>query len=218
MRLHLLRRGWALTSVLLVLAGCAPWAGDGGRAATPSTHGALSPPVAAVRAFATICGRLDEAEVLQRAASYNFVPVPPEGLAVLAPEARRERGLRILARGAAGSLALLAWNGERRSCELAIGGVEPAAVEAEFDVMVQALQTNADFAVTPIPARAEASGPKRLRRGVLVSPKALVAAPPRVFSLLVDDNRDQALRVSLKTFFAPRTATAPQPPQWELKR
>lgn len=96
-----------------------------------------------VRAFANVCGRLDGPEIARRGAGLGFQPIDPARLPPAAAASFPADGsVQLMARpstvpGATG--AILAWNARGPSCELAVGGVAPAAVEREFDKMVETL-------------------------------------------------------------------------------
>ncbi|TDG30481.1 hypothetical protein E2C05_14220 [Paracraurococcus ruber] len=179
-----------------LLAGCAQPDGDkfgasDGRAADASA--------AAVHAFARICGRPEEAEVLRRAAAYGFGSLPPDRVAALSTDAMRAEGVRVLVRPGPGAASVLFWSPARQHCELAVGGVEPAAVAAEFEVLVTRLGSQPGAAVTNISLDSDPGGPMRLRRAVVLAPTALVPTPPRTLSLRVNDTPGQGFPVAMAT-------------------
>ena len=186
-----MRRLPLLALLLLPMAGCAA----DKFAAPPS--GAVTPAAAAaVRAFADICVRMDWPEVQRRAAGYGFTPVSADRLAAMTDPAMRDRNLRILVRLGQAAPAILFWAERQPVCEIALGGVEAAEVEAEFGRFVDGLATEPTLSVTAVPVR-DAGGPMRLRRAVVVAPRALLPSPPRGLSFRVNDDQSGTFRVSL---------------------
>lgn len=125
----------AILTLLALLAGCA---GAGGEPDDQTVQAA-----SAVRAFANVCGRLEGPEITRRAAGLGFQPIDPARLPPgAAANFPADGSVQMLARPstAPGTVgAILAWNARGPSCELALGGVAPAAVEREFDRMVATL-------------------------------------------------------------------------------
>lgn len=211
----------AMRSAILVLllgplAGCGPPRPDKFATFRPQT---VSPAAAGVRAFAHICGRLEEGEVLTRAAGYGFAPLPADRAAAILPPTLRDSGLRLLVRPVAGAPSLLVWTAGRPACELALGGVEPAAVTAEFNSLVAGLTARPELSVAELSPDLDRSTSMRLRRIVIVTPKALTPTPPRAISLRVNEDSTQALQVSLSTSAqVPQATPTPPPGPWLPKQ
>jgi hypothetical protein len=165
-----------LAGALLLLAGCTavPFG-----AAAPTSEGDLAA-ASAVRAFAHICSRPEAAEVAQRSRGLGFVPVDRDRLAQAAARggaAAPDPGMQLMARPATtegGVAALLAWNDRGPSCELALTGVAPKAVEREFARMVANLERERSLVVRPLPLP---PADQTAGRGLPLRSLHLVAAP-----------------------------------------
>lgn len=198
--------------LLLLLAGCA---GEGGLlGAEPAEEDVSAAGV--VRAFASVCGNLDGAEVARRGANLGFVAVGPARQA--AQPVPLDPNVRLMARPAvppASVSALLAFNRRGPSCELAVGGVSSAALEREFERMVGVLQRQENLLVSPLritSATAADAGGLRVHRAVLVVPRALQDAGPQVIVLRTapDAPGGQPLRAIMSLHVArPREGGSP---------
>lgn len=203
-----LRGGSVLGLALLALGACGGGGPAGGSdkfatarfSGPPAIASPGLPANAAVAAFSEICSRLDPAEAIRRAAGFGFAPVDTRRLPLALPEALREPGLTLLARtppGAPVSLVFLSETGP--TCEMALGGVDSAAVEREFLGMLAGLSGNADLLVREVdPAIDRETGSLRLRRAAVVLPRVpSPALPPRGLALRVNEDPGQPLRVAL---------------------
>ena len=187
--------------LLLLLAGCA---GEGGLlGAEPAEEDVSAAGV--VRAFASVCGNLDGAEVARRGANLGFVAVGPARQA--AQPVPLDPNVRLMARPAvppASVSALLAFNRRGPSCELAVGGVSSAALEREFERMVGVLQRQENLLVSPLRITSATA--------VLVVPRALQDAGPQVIVLRTapDAPGGQPLRAIMSLHVAcPREGGSP---------
>jgi hypothetical protein len=203
----------ALFTTLALLAACAAEPDDASMQAA-----------SVVRAFANICGRLDAAEITRRAGGLGFRAIDPDRLP---PEARdrfpRDGSVQMMIRPSTvpGSVgAILAWNAQGPSCELAVGGVAPAAMEREFDRMVATLSKQPGMQALS----GEIGGAPRvdgtglvLRRAVfLVSNQQMGAAPQAVVLRTAEapatDGRIQAIMSIHVARAQPAGATPPPAP------
>ncbi|WP_149536349.1 hypothetical protein [Siccirubricoccus phaeus] len=148
--------------------------GDTGAGGVPGTA------TAAVTAFLHLCGRLEGAEVESRARTYGFVPLDPSRVPAAAAPVP---GSRVMARPQ-GAPAVLVWTEAGPGCELAVGGVDPAALTSAFDTMLQGLGQRPELVVnSSLPLPPDQGGELRLQRAAVVAPRALVPAPPRLIFL-----------------------------------
>lgn len=183
-------------AMLLLLAGLAACA------ETAPTDDETVQAASVVRAFANICGRLDAPEVTRRAGSLGFVAVDPTRVPALASvNLPRDGSLQIMARIAGtpgGTTAVLVWNAQGPACELAVGGVVPAAIEREFDRMVATLARQPGLRVSDGQV-AGATGTDiaglQLRRAVLMVSAQQMGAAPQVVVLRAADGPADGTRV-----------------------
>ncbi len=191
-----LARGLGLAA-LLVLAACAAPGGRG-----DPKQGGADPSVAAVHAFAQICGRLDRGAVMGQAAQYGFFPPSPGALPASLAEALVGRNATMLVRPQAGGASLLFWE-DVPHCELVPGGVEVTAVEAEFERMLQTLASAGGITLiraTPEQlAQMPANGPLRPRMLAIAAPTALMPGAGRSFTLLTGPAGNGVHRVAMTT-------------------
>jgi hypothetical protein len=180
----------AILLLLTLVAGCA---GAGGEPDDQSLQAA-----SVVRAFANVCGRLEASEIARRGAALGFRPVDPARLPVQAAASFPGDGsVQLMARpspapGEAG--AILAWNARGPSCELAVARVAPAALEREFDRMLDTLSRSPGLQVQ----RGQITGtPPTDSAGLIVRRAAVILAPGQAGAM------PQAVVL--------RTATAPVP-------
>lgn len=202
-------------AALLSMAACA---GPGGRG-DPKTAAGVDASVAAVHAFAQICGRLNRAAVMSEAARYGFFTPTPAALPADVVRELAGRNATMLVRPQSNGPSLLFWE-EVPHCELTPAGVDPAAVEAEFDRMLRTLGSAAGITLiraTPQQmARMEPNGPLRPRLMAVATPDALTPGTGRTFTLLTGSLNDGSPRVSMiSRGLAPAastpSATRPQP-------
>lgn len=176
-------RGAILLSLML-LAGCA---GVGGESEEDKLQAA-----SVMRAFASLCGRLDTTEIAQRGESLGFLPIDPSRLpSRVVKNFPTHGGVQLMARPSPGPGqvgAILAWNTRNPSCELAVARVSTAALEREFDGMVTELSgapgydiQRGNIAGTP---PIDAVG-MRLRRAALLVPRTPPGASGRAVLLRV---------------------------------
>jgi hypothetical protein len=153
--------------------------------------------VLAVRAFAQLCGSLQTETVARRAETYAFVPLEAAPKADGLVAELHAKGFRGWIRPVSGAPALLTWNEQGRSCELAVGGIEVGEVEREFAAMASSLERDG-LAVTRLPPGAEGGdGPLRLRQAMVVTSRALAPGQPRAIALRASTDPAQALQVVL---------------------
>lgn len=125
----------AMLTLLTLLAGCA---GAGGEPDDQTLQAA-----SVVRAFANLCGKLEGPEIARRGAGLGFQPVDPARLPrQAAANFPADGSVQLFARPSPGpgeAGAILAWNARGPACELAVARITPAAVEREFDRMIETL-------------------------------------------------------------------------------
>lgn len=173
----------ALAGAVALVAGCA--------AVPERDPGAL-----AVRAFATLCTPLEEAGIAGRAEEFAFAPVDVSVRTGAVPAALRRDGVRTWVRQGGDVRALLVWNGNSRTCELGVGGIDSATAARAFDTLVAGYARNGQV-VTAATVRPTKKAGLALRQSVTIGPPALLPGATRVLALSTDERPGRPIQAVL---------------------
>jgi hypothetical protein len=173
-------------------------AAPGGRG--EAKDGGPDPSVVAVQAFVRICGRLDRTTVMSQAAGHGFQALRPGTLSPAVESEFAGRNATMLVRPQSNGPSLLFWE-DVPHCELSPAGVDPVAVEAEFERMLRAIGASQGITLvraTPGQlAQVPTNGPLRPKIMAIAAPNALLPGAGRSFSLFTGALADGRPRVTM---------------------